>query len=85
MNANAVHCEECVEDIPNDEIYWEEERIHCRRCGSELEIPAGASDLFDTIVGKKAKPLYSFEDDEDDEPEDEDKQGHDEQEEEDAR
>ncbi len=64
MNAKSVYCEECVEDIPNNEIYWEEDRIYCGRCGSELELPAEASDLVDTINQGTAKPLYSYEDEE---------------------
>ena len=64
MKAKTVHCEECVEDIPNDEIYWEEDRMYCGRCGSELEVTQEASDLFETITGGTAGPLYSYEDDE---------------------
>jgi hypothetical protein len=64
MKAKTVHCEECVEDIPNDEIYWEEDRMYCGRCGSELELTQEASDLFETITSGTASPLYTYEDDE---------------------
>ncbi len=67
MKTRTIHCEDCVEDIPNDEIYWEDERMYCGRCGSELELPAEDADLFDTITSRAAKPLYSPEDEEYDE------------------
>lgn len=62
MNAKSVYCEECVEEIPNSEIYWEDDRIYCGRCGSEIELPAENSDLVDTINEGTAKPLYAYED-----------------------
>ncbi len=64
MNAKTVHCEECVEDIPNSEVYWEDDRIYCGRCGSEIELPVENADLLDTINEGSAKPLYSYEDEE---------------------
>ena len=62
MDAKRVFCEECVEEIPNDEVYWEDERMYCGRCGSELELTKEASDLVDTIKEQSAQPLYSMED-----------------------
>lgn len=61
MNPTSVYCEECVEDIPNSEIYWEDERMYCGRCGSELEISTETADLFETITEGTAKPLYTYE------------------------
>ncbi len=74
MNAKAVFCEECVEDIPNNEIYWEDDRIYCGKCGSELELPAETADLLDTINKGTAKPLYSFENEEYDGDEDDEEE-----------
>ena len=51
-----VYCEECLEDIPNDEVYWDEDRLYCSRCGSEVEPPDG--DIFDTIVENRSSFLF---------------------------
>ena len=67
MKKKTAYCEDCVEDIPGDEVYWEDERMYCGRCGSELEIDPETADLLDTIQGGKAQPLYSPEDEEFDE------------------
>lgn len=67
MNGKTAYCEECVEDIPGDEVYWDDERMYCGRCGSEMEINAGIADIVDTSAGQKAEPLYSPEDEEYDE------------------
>ena len=65
-NVTSVYCEECVEEIPNDEIYWEEKRLYCGRCGSELDLAQLHGDVFDTIVeGRSERPFHS--DDPDDE------------------
>ncbi len=71
MNPKTVYCEECVEEIPNDDVYWEDERMYCGRCGSELEISKKESDVFDTFTGRSAEPLYSQEDEEYDEGDEE--------------
>ena len=72
MEPSAVYCEQCVEAIPHKEVYWEEARMYCGRCGSELEIVAIAADVFEQITAKKARPIISFEDEEyDDEDEEE--------------
>lgn len=63
----SVYCEECVEDIPSDEIYWEEKRLYCGRCGSELDLAQLDGDVFDTIVeGSSDRPYYSDDPDNDD-------------------
>ena len=71
MDAKRVFCEECVEEIPNDEVYWEDERMYCGRCGSEMELTKEASDLVDTIKEQSAQPLYSMEDEKYDEEDEE--------------
>lgn len=45
MKAKTIHCEECVEEIPGDEVYWEDDRLYCGRCGSEIDISKEAGDL----------------------------------------
>lgn len=72
-NVKSVYCEECVEDIPNNEIYWEEKRLYCGRCGSELDLTQLHGDVFDTIVeGRSERPYHS--DDPDDEDVDEEEE-----------
>ena len=67
---NAIHREECVEEIPNREVYWEETRRYCGRCDSELETEVFATDVFDQIITRKARPIPKFEDEDyDDEAE----------------
>ena len=71
MKNKTVYCEECVEEIPGDEVYWEDEHLYCRRCGSELEIDRETANLLDTFEGGGAQPLYSHEDEEFDEQDEE--------------
>ena len=71
MAENTVYCEECVEDIPADEVYWDEERLYCKRCGGEVESPD--ADIFDQIVENQTDLVFRSEgedlldDDEDEE------------------
>lgn len=67
MAEQTVYCEECVEDIPADEVYWEDDRLYCRRCGSELEPPD--RDIFEEIVDNRTGFLFR-----DEEPSDEDEE-----------
>lgn len=71
MADKTAYCEDCVEEIPGDEVYWEEKRLYCGRCGSELEIDPGTADTLDTIEDGSAQPLYSPEDDEFDDSDEE--------------
>lgn len=72
MNPKSVFCEECLEEIPNDECYWDEKRLFCGRCGSELELGAAAPDVFEEITTEKATRLLRLEDEDfDDESDDE--------------
>ena len=81
MAEQTVYCEECVEDIPASEVYWEDGRLYCRRCGSEVEAPD--RDIFEQIEDNRsgflfrdqelnADPDVDEEDDEDEEEEDDD-------------
>lgn len=56
MAEQTVYCEECVEDIPASEVYWEEGRLYCRRCGSEVEAPD--RDIFEEIVDNRTGFLF---------------------------
>ena len=74
MKPRGVYCEECLEDIPNAEMYWEEERLYCGRCGSELEIPPEHSDVYERLTGGRVEPVFDMDgeawlDDSDDEEE----------------
>ena len=72
MEPRAVYCEECVEEIPGEEVYLEEARMYCGRCGSELEIEAVADDVFEKIMTEKARPILKFEDEKFDDEDEED-------------
>lgn len=74
MNPKSVFCEECLEEIPNDECYWDEKRLFCGRCGSELELGAAAPDVFEEITTEKATRLLRLEDEESDDEESDDEE-----------
>jgi hypothetical protein len=72
MAEQTVYCEECVEEIPASEVYWDEGRLYCGRCGSELEPPD--RDIFEEIVDNRTGFLFRDEEpaEEDDEEEEKD-------------
>ena len=70
MSQKTIYCAECMEDIPNDEVQWEDEKLYCGRCGSELNPEAEDRDLLDEISSGKPRRLYTLEDDDDDEEDD---------------
>ena len=71
MSQKTIYCAECMEDIPNDEVQWEDEKLYCGRCGSELNPDAEDRDLLDEISAGKRRRLYTLEDDDDDDDDDE--------------
>jgi hypothetical protein len=73
MKAKTIHCEECVEEIPSTEVYWEDERLYCGRCGSEIDISKEAGDLLDAFSKRRTATWQTANDDvvEDDLDEDE--------------
>ena len=78
MAERTVYCEECVEEIPASEVYWDDGRLYCRRCGSEVEPPD--RDIFEEIVDNRSGFLFRNEelddvDDEEEEEADEDERG----------
>ncbi len=73
MAAKTIHCPECVEDIPSDEMTWEDNRLYCGRCGAELEPTPADRDLLDEITSGRPPRLFTLDDDlDDDEDLDED-------------
>lgn len=56
MAERTVYCEECVEEIPASEVYWDDGRLYCRRCGSEVEPPD--RDIFEEIVDNRSGFLF---------------------------
>ena len=68
---NTVYCEECLEDIPGNQTYWEGERLFCRQCGSEMEPPD--EDIFDSIMTHRAGMVFRDEFDDKGDDEDEEK------------
>lgn len=74
--AATVYCEECLEDIPAKEVYWEGNRAYCGQCGGELDIEGDGPDLLDALEsGQVARPFSHDEDDGLDELEEEDLDG----------
>jgi len=69
MSQKTIYCGECLEDIPNTEVHWEDNRLYCGRCGSELAPDAEDRDLLDEISSGKPRRLYTLEDDDDEEEE----------------
>jgi hypothetical protein len=61
-----------MENIPNDEVQWEEEKLYCGRCGSELNPDAEDRDLLDEISSGKRGRVYTLEDDDEDEDDEDD-------------
>ena len=72
MSPKTIYCAECMEDIPNEEVQWEDDKLYCGRCGSELNPEAEDRDLLDEISAGKPRRLYTLEDDDDDEDDEED-------------
>jgi hypothetical protein len=76
MSPKTIYCAECMEDIPNSEAQWEDGKLYCGRCGSELSPDTEDRDLLDEISSGKPRRLYTLEnedvEEEDDEEEDDD-------------
>src|SRR5271170_4931627 len=73
MKPKSIHCEECVENIPSSEWQWEDGKLYCARCGSELSPSPEDRDLLDDISSGRPRRLFTLEDDKgDEEEEDED-------------
>lgn len=70
MKAKTIHCEECVEDIPSDEVYWEDDRLYCGRCGSELDVSKETGDLLDAFTKRRSAKWQTADDEEEFDEED---------------
>ena len=72
MGKGNYYCEECVEEISDEDVFWEENRPYCGRCGSELDTDEEAPDVVDHIARRKlSRPTGTDYDDGNDEEEDE--------------
>jgi len=71
-----LYCEECLEDIAPNDVYWEGKRGYCGHCGSELDTESHQADMVDVIQGKIIKPVI-YEEGELDEEELDDSDGED--------
>lgn len=65
MTEQTVYCEECLQDIPAEDIYWEDDRLFCGRCGGRLESPD--KDISEEIVDNRTGFLFQDADERDDE------------------
>ena len=70
MSQKTIYCAECLEDIPNDEVQWEDNKLYCGRCGSEMAPDTEDRDLLDEISSGKPRRLYTLEDDDEEEEDD---------------
>ena len=71
MAKGIYYCEECVEEISRSDVFWENNRAYCGRCGGELDLDEEAADVVEHITGGKGiSPVRTLEDDEADEKED---------------
>ena len=71
MAKGIYYCEECVEEISRSDVFWENNRAYCGRCGGELDLDEEAADVVEHITGGKGtSPVRPLEDDDDEEDED---------------
>lgn len=49
---NDFYCEECLEEIADSDVFWEERRAYCGQCGSELDLVGDEPDLVDEYAGE---------------------------------
>ena len=56
MAKQTVYCEECVEEIPASDVYWDDGRLYCGRCGSEVQTPD--RDIFEEIMANRSGFLF---------------------------
>lgn len=56
-----------MENIPADEVTWEDDQLICGRCGGELELED--DDLVEKFASGRVQRLYSTDDDDIDEEE----------------
>jgi len=65
------YCEECVEEISQGDVFWENGRAYCGRCGGELDLNEDAADVVEHISTHKIPvPIRGTDDDDEDEDDD---------------
>lgn len=52
-----------MEEIADEDIFWEEGRACCGHCGSELSLVGDQPDLVDDFSSRRLRPLLSTDDD----------------------
>jgi hypothetical protein len=84
MAKGNYYCEECVEEISDEDVFWEGNRAYCGRCGSELDLDEGTADVVEQMASRKLRrPAGTdYDDEEDEEREGEGLEGEDEEEDE---
>ena len=75
MEERGFYCEECVEDIPENHVFWEGERAYCGKCGSELDMDSTPTDMLDQIEDDEVPKSIATNVEDDDDGEDEAKVG----------
>ena len=48
----SYYCEDCVEEVSKGDVFWEDERAYCGKCGSELDMSGPPEDLVDQISSR---------------------------------
>ena len=66
---NTHYCEDCLEEIADEDIFWEEGRACCGQCGSELSLVGDKPDLVDEFSSRRLRPPLSTDEDDDDDEE----------------
>ena len=62
------YSEECVVEISKEDVFWQDDRAYCGKCGSELDMSGPPDDLVDQMISRTVSgPSGSDYDDEEDE------------------
>jgi hypothetical protein len=70
MAKGTYYCEECVEEISSEDVFWEGGRAYCGRCGSELDTDEETADVVEQMSRRRLRrPIGTDYDDEDEEEE----------------
>ena len=48
----SYYCEECVEEISKEDVFWEDDRAYCGKCSSELDMSGPPDDLVDQMSSR---------------------------------
>jgi hypothetical protein len=75
MAKGKYYCEECVEEISQGDVFWENGRAYCGRCGGELDLDEEAVDVVEHITTRKGRSPIPATPDEDEDEKEEDLDG----------